>query len=685
MGNSTLLTIYLPNIIGILLILTTLMGNMRRFRARNSESRLLFALFILALTACICEMLAYTLEGCEGEGLRAVNYLVNSWLFVCNIISAYGWVKLVTTHLNVRLKNLHKYFLRIVSIAALILLIINPFYPVAFSISAANVYKREELYWLFVAVNILFMLDSVYIYARVRKKSGPLKYFPILLYVVPLPIGLLIQSMFYGVSVVWACAAVSLCGILSSFQNEMLYRDKLTGTFNRYYFDDLKEEMAHSRKGKFTIVRVSLKNVKAINESLGREEGDYALCRLAGLLREATGAVGAVIRFEACEFIVVINTQDEAKIQEFCADISDSLAEYNQGKLKPYKLDAELQYAFFDPKEQTIEELMAEETQYVKEMKRSAISSSKKVTGIRVKQLSILLVVLEAVFVTVSIVCAVICANQYDAIYDFNRINGNFEESIYQTNEAAQYLVNCTVTYHRASITLNVMLCASALLFLMIVYALFSYVLVPMEKSIHAIDEDHDIDYGKGYEFNYLATSFNELHERNALVKMHLKDTAQRDALTGLLNRTGYENVINYYRDSEIPICFMILDADHFKDVNDGFGHEEGDKALKCIANLIKESFRENDFVIRYGGDEFIVIMAEVDSSNRQAIAGKLKKINDTLLAERRENGPKLSVSVGVAFSEHGFTQDTFERADAALYESKERGRCGFTFAGNEA
>lgn len=125
----------------------------------------------------------------------------------------------------------------------------------------------------------------------------------------------------------------------------------------------------------------------------------------------------------------------------------------------------------------------------------------------------------------------------------------------------------------------------------------------------------------------------------------------------------------------------IIIDVDKFKEINDTYGHQTGDLALKRVAELLKSCFRANDFPIRYGGDEFIVIMTEITPEQSGVIERKLTYINEALQSILEEGIPKMSVSVGVAFSAHGYSEELFEKADAALYETKQNGRCGFTFA----
>jgi diguanylate cyclase (GGDEF)-like protein len=154
---------------------------------------------------------------------------------------------------------------------------------------------------------------------------------------------------------------------------------------------------------------------------------------------------------------------------------------------------------------------------------------------------------------------------------------------------------------------------------------------------------------------------------------------AGHDTLTGLLNRSSYQNLGNELKNLKQPIALLVIDVDKFKEINDTYGHKVGDKALIKVATTLTQGFRSEDYVIRYAGDEFVVIMTNFSTEGKHAIAAKVDKIN-TLLQNPTEDVPKISISVGVAFSECGFDENLFQNADKALYSTKEKGRCGYSF-----
>lgn len=151
---------------------------------------------------------------------------------------------------------------------------------------------------------------------------------------------------------------------------------------------------------------------------------------------------------------------------------------------------------------------------------------------------------------------------------------------------------------------------------------------------------------------------------------------AMTDQLTGLYNRHSLVKLLPKYFNRSVryssPLSLLVIDIDHFKHINDTYGHTKGDDILKELAQLITNAFRSEDLIIRYGGEEFVIIMA--DSSEKNA----LKKA-DALRAKVENNyikGIKITISVGVASTiKNSNFKTLFNQADKALYHAKENGR----------
>ena len=126
-------------------------------------------------------------------------------------------------------------------------------------------------------------------------------------------------------------------------------------------------------------------------------------------------------------------------------------------------------------------------------------------------------------------------------------------------------------------------------------------------------------------------------------------------------------------------MAFVIIDVDQFKSVNDKFGHEAGDAALVRVANELKSAFRETDIIARYGGDEFVALLVDTSAQEKEALDKTLSGINEAL-KKAGEDEMALSVSMGVAFSESGYTEELMRHADEALYYVKAHGRASHHF-----
>lgn len=156
--------------------------------------------------------------------------------------------------------------------------------------------------------------------------------------------------------------------------------------------------------------------------------------------------------------------------------------------------------------------------------------------------------------------------------------------------------------------------------------------------------------------------------------------TAQTDALTGIPNRLAYEDrllqEIARWKRFATPLVLVVWDVDHFKTVNDKFGHRAGDKVLRTIARTLADAIRETDFIARYGGEEFVHLMTGAELSDCLVVADKLRERVQATGFHFRGDAVTVTVSCGLARFRDGDSTDTwFERADKALYRAKQAGR----------
>jgi diguanylate cyclase (GGDEF)-like protein len=155
---------------------------------------------------------------------------------------------------------------------------------------------------------------------------------------------------------------------------------------------------------------------------------------------------------------------------------------------------------------------------------------------------------------------------------------------------------------------------------------------------------------------------------------------ATTDPLTGLLNRRSLEAELQAMRDQGTEFAVAFLDLDHFKDLNDTFGHEAGDRALRSFARVLRRTVRSEDIVCRYGGEEFVVVMP---GSTAEESEGLFQRVSDELasVVSSGEVSP-FTVSVGLADSLASLdTTEVVRLADAAMFRAKQAGRNRITVA----
>ncbi|RME35817.1 MAG: GGDEF domain-containing protein [Gammaproteobacteria bacterium] len=165
---------------------------------------------------------------------------------------------------------------------------------------------------------------------------------------------------------------------------------------------------------------------------------------------------------------------------------------------------------------------------------------------------------------------------------------------------------------------------------------------------------------------------------RNCVLEEHAR--ALTDGLTGIANRLAFEERLSQeharWRRRGSPLSLVLLDIDHFKVINDTFGHPAGDRVLRNIASLMAGEVREVDLLARYGGEEFVLLLPDTDLRGAGEVAEKLRRKVDDCNFHYREQPVAVTVSAGVSEFHQGDTpEEVLERADRALYQAKAAGR----------
>ena len=176
-----------------------------------------------------------------------------------------------------------------------------------------------------------------------------------------------------------------------------------------------------------------------------------------------------------------------------------------------------------------------------------------------------------------------------------------------------------------------------------------------------------------------LRATENALQFKDDIVK--LQKMADTDYLTGLMNRRAFlavaDDTVEFCRRYKRGMATLMIDIDHFKKINDTHGHAAGDDAIKRIAEIINQSIRTTDKAARFGGEEFVVLLREIDQATALLLAERIRSSIEQTAISHGEASIPATVSIGVAINAEGDrdVQDMIERADQGLYIAKKSGR----------
>ena len=231
------------------------------------------------------------------------------------------------------------------------------------------------------------------------------------------------------------------------------------------------------------------------------------------------------------------------------------------------------------------------------------------------------------------------------------------------------------------------------------------YVLLAMSTLVVVADFLRDRPLAPEYNLNSPRTVYNVATmavSQSLLVTLFLlsiterlnlrfKEEARHDSLTGLFNRRAIEDIAYHQKALSLRMgqsfSVFMVDVDRFKGINDAYGHEVGDFILRSVAMALRRGLRTEDYLGRWGGDEFCVLLPGTTREQAEVVAERVMTIFQTLEIEVQEKPIGLSISLGAASVDHsvGGFEVLLRMADQALYRAKAKGRRGYVFAAPEA
>lgn len=355
-----LLAVATSDYIGLMLLVAMLISSkIRRADAGHIEYKIFSAITILTMIACVVDFLVFYSDGKSGIFFRIINMIGNTYCFMANPIFIASWclyedIKLY--HSRTRIKKIYTYAFIPAVLLGLIALINNVF-PIIYTIDSNNVYHRLPFSYIFYVVDLGYVIFSIYILKKYEERYGKVRFFPLYLMVGPILLGCVLQSIFYGISLIWVSLSVGLTAIYMSLQNEFSYLDKLTGLYNRAYLDYQLDMISHEKKTVGGIM-IDVDYFKSINDTFGHHIGDEALIDVARVIIFAKPDKAIATRFAGDEFIILVPETSEKEMKNILKSLHDEVDLFNETEGRQYRLSLSMGYSIFHQDKETLDDFL---------------------------------------------------------------------------------------------------------------------------------------------------------------------------------------------------------------------------------------------------------------------------------------------------------------------------------------
>ncbi len=339
--------VYVANGVGVFILLMLLWISRTRMLRHHIEDRLFSFMILGVMLGCAVEAFSYAIDGQAFPGARALNYTANTCLYTVNLLLPFSVLVYVELGLyGDRSRIWKKYKPQIfIGLGMFVVNIVNFFVPISFYITEQNVYERRPFGYVYYFIILYYCITAILLTRRYEKEKGALPFFSIQMFLLPILIGAALQFLFYGLSLAWLSASIGLVGLYMMQQNETAYLDPLVDTYNRQYLNQLLSAWI-TRGRKFAGVMLDIDRFKLINDNYGHSEGDRALQKVAGILKQSRRENEWVFRFAGDEFIVLKMTDDPNGLASYMETVKENVEEENKSG-RPYQLSLSYGQSYF--------------------------------------------------------------------------------------------------------------------------------------------------------------------------------------------------------------------------------------------------------------------------------------------------------------------------------------------------
>ncbi len=342
--------IIVANGIAVLMILFLLGCRRRNRESAHAQDHVYDAMCIVNIAGAILETVSFLIDGQAFPGAIAINYLANSLCFLGTVSIGLLW----GTYVNMRIFQNRSRTIRdakfliipwAIEVAGVLATLLGTGF--LFSISGDNVYQRGPGATIGYVSLMFYFAYSTYIVRHTQKQDVNLHFFPIQYFVGPCVVGVVGQFLCYGITTSWISVALALTFVQMQIYAENIYRDSLSGLFNRRYLDRMLEKLGTgtTRAKSLYGIMFDLNDFKSINDTLGHSAGDRAIYVMGDILCQTIPEGALALRYAGDEFIVLLPNADIEKTLVTMADIRDALKRLNESGAEAFTLEASMGYA----------------------------------------------------------------------------------------------------------------------------------------------------------------------------------------------------------------------------------------------------------------------------------------------------------------------------------------------------
>ncbi len=332
-------SIIITDLMGVLILGVLVMSSYLVIQRRQLSDRIFTAMCSLTALSCIADMLSFMVDGQEYKGASLSAWFFDSFTYSTNIIVSIMWALYVDLRLYRSRKHMKKTLelLCLPAVIGLIGVVINLRWHFVFDIDSENVYHRMPASSFYFFVTYFYLISSIFIRRRHRKKYGKTGFVPVWLFLTPIIFCTTAQFLVYGISLAWCSVAIGLVSVHMGLQNELSYLDPLTRLYNRNYLTHVMDILDYSHMS-IRGIMLDMDHFKCINDNYGHNEGDAALIEAAKIITSSLTENAIPIRYAGDEFLIIIPSGTESDISSIIESIRKDEKEFNENKRKPYKL-----------------------------------------------------------------------------------------------------------------------------------------------------------------------------------------------------------------------------------------------------------------------------------------------------------------------------------------------------------